>query len=464
VYGVGGLVGWNYEGIITRSFWDVNTSGWATSAGGTGKTSAEMQDINTFLEAGWDFVGETANGTFNFWLIPQSGGYPVLSTFNGYAPAEPCGSGTEAEPYIITDANEWGTVWYRPSAHYLLGNDIDLAGKNWTGVVVPFFGGVFAGNDYVIRNADVNMPGTNYVGLFGCLAKGGQIKNLGVEDTSIFGYRYVGGLVGVNYYGTINNCYSTGSVVSGEYSEAVGGLGGENYCGVISNCRSTGSVSGTYYVGGLVGENYYGPISNCYSTGSVTSAGQFAGGLVGRNEVGSISNCYSTGSVSGNEYLGGLVGDTYSGTIDNSYSTSSVSGAGYGVGGLVGDSYRGTIGSSFWDVNTSGWTTSDGGTPKTTEEVKTESTFTSAGWDFIGETANGTEDIWAICEGTNYPRLVWQIPSADWVCPDGVGLEDFGHFGGYWGTGEAGPVNLDGEEGIGFGDLMIFCEEWLRGR
>jgi hypothetical protein len=99
-----------------------------------------------------------------------------------------------------------------------------------------------------------------------------------------------------------------------------------------------------------------------------------------------------------------------------------------------------------------------------TAEMMNRSTFTPAGWDFIGETANGTEDIWAICEGTNYPRLVWQIPAADWICPDGVGLEDFSYLGGVWGSAGPDPANLDGEDGIGFGDLMIFCEEWLSGR
>jgi len=31
-----------------------------------------------------------------------------------------------------------------------------------------------------------------------------------------------------------------------------------------------------------------------------------------------------------------------------------------------------------------------------------------AGWDFVGETANGTEDIWWIDEGKDYPRLWWE--------------------------------------------------------
>ena len=56
-------------GPWTHSFWDTQTSGQAASAGGTGKTTAEMQMASTFLEAGWDFVGETANGTEDIWWI-----------------------------------------------------------------------------------------------------------------------------------------------------------------------------------------------------------------------------------------------------------------------------------------------------------------------------------------------------------------------------------------------------------
>ncbi|MHC4439332.1 MAG: hypothetical protein ACYS3S_18410 [Planctomycetota bacterium] len=29
-------------------------------------------------------------------------------------------------------------------------------------------------------------------------------------------------------------------------------------------------------------------------------------------------------------------------------------------------------------------------------------------WKFVDENANGTEDIWWIIEGQNYPRLWWE--------------------------------------------------------
>ncbi|MHC4354293.1 MAG: GLUG motif-containing protein, partial [Planctomycetota bacterium] len=53
-----GLVGSDRKSNDSNSFWDVETSGQITSAGGTGKTTAEMQTAAAFLEAGWDFVGE----------------------------------------------------------------------------------------------------------------------------------------------------------------------------------------------------------------------------------------------------------------------------------------------------------------------------------------------------------------------------------------------------------------------
>ena len=74
---VGGLVG-GFGGPVYNSFWDVETSGQSFSAGGTGKTTADMQNTSTFLEAGWDFVDETANGTEDIWWIDEGQDYPKL--------------------------------------------------------------------------------------------------------------------------------------------------------------------------------------------------------------------------------------------------------------------------------------------------------------------------------------------------------------------------------------------------
>jgi len=76
---IGGLIGG--FGAPTSSFWDKETSGQTgTQGGGTGKTTAEMKVRATFIAAGWDFRGETANGEDDIWNIGNSrnSGYPYL--------------------------------------------------------------------------------------------------------------------------------------------------------------------------------------------------------------------------------------------------------------------------------------------------------------------------------------------------------------------------------------------------
>ncbi len=74
---VGGLVGWVNKDCVYDSFWDVNTSGDPNSSGGTGLTTPQMQMRNTFTNAGWDFVNETANGPNDIWTINEGLDYPV---------------------------------------------------------------------------------------------------------------------------------------------------------------------------------------------------------------------------------------------------------------------------------------------------------------------------------------------------------------------------------------------------
>jgi hypothetical protein len=95
-------------------------------------------------------------------------------------------------------------------------------------------------------------------------------------------------------------------------------------------------------------------------------------------------------------------------TITNCYASGNVSGSQV-VGGLLGENDGLTVTESFWDIETSGPSNSDGSTGKTTAEMQIESTFTSAGWDFVDESVNGTEDIWWILEGKDYPRLWWEL-------------------------------------------------------
>jgi len=296
----------------------------------------------------------------------------------------------------------------------------------------------------------------------------------------------IGGLVGVNGVGTVTECYSTGTV-SGDMG--VGGLVGLNW-EEITMSYSTGTVTGDTAVGGLAGLNV-GIITASYSTSMVTGYVE-AGGLVGQNGVniptrernGTVFNCYSMGAVTGDWAVGGLVGANRLGNVDMSYSTGVVTDTDpngsspplppddpfdpiyKGAGGLVGGNIS-NLTFCFWDMETSGQTTSDGGAGKTTAEMQTASTFLEAGWDFVGETENGMEDIWSVCEGTNYPRLVWQIPVGDFVCPDGITIDDFLFFMEHWlddncdsSNGYCQGTDLDQSGTVDVNDLEIFFENW----
>ena len=242
---------------------------------------------------------------------------------------------------------------------YELMNDLDFAGTKWENPDGGTFSGtraaggwgligyfnsftdrvyytaVFDGRGHTISNLYINRPSTNYVGLFGVLGKGADLRNLRVEGGSVNGSRLVGGLVGQNDGGTISDCYATGDVTGTGWS--IGGLVGQNN-GTISDCYATGDVTGTdKYVGGLVGRNDSGgPISDCYASGSV-NGDDWVGGLVGWNRGGTISACYATGNATGTgDDVGGLVGVTGGGTISACYATGDATGTGNIVGGLVG--------------------------------------------------------------------------------------------------------------------------------
>jgi hypothetical protein len=79
---IGGLVGENERGTVSNSFWDTEISGQVISAGGTGKTTAEMQDIATFTAAGWGISAVVNANTRNssyIWNIVDNEIYPFLS-------------------------------------------------------------------------------------------------------------------------------------------------------------------------------------------------------------------------------------------------------------------------------------------------------------------------------------------------------------------------------------------------
>jgi len=350
-------------------------------------------------------------------------------------------------------------TWYELDAirnnldgSYILINDLDsttagyeeLAGPNgnegmgWLPIGTednPFTGSL-DGQGYEIRDLIMYASGLSHVGVFSFVGEGGQIEDIGVGDAEVIGDEVAGCLVAV-CYGTVTNSYSIASVYGHDYA---GGLVGENH-GTVTDSYFKGSVTSDAVAGGLVGINE-GIVSNSYATGNVTGGWLCVGGLVGGNAgtvtnsysscdvsgdviegfgvgglvgwnggdsfPGTVSNSYSTGSVTGEDDVGGLVGVNV-GAVSNSYSTGNVTGEA-DVGGLVGANY-GTVSNSFWDRQTSGQSTSDGGTRKTTAQMQNIATFTDAGWNITTVANPGTHNpsyIWNIVNGVTYPFLSWQ--------------------------------------------------------
>jgi hypothetical protein len=247
-YDVGGLVGDNTGGVVDRCFWDTETTGLAVSAEGRGLTTVQMQDGQTFLASGWDFVGERANGTADMWRLPEGGGYPLLTVFSDdHPPHELEGAGTADEPYRIATPEDLGAIChYDTMACYELVDDIDLYGITWTTAPIPTFKGKLDGRGFVLSNLTIH--GGDHLGLFGVLEKDAVVENLGIEDANIIGGNSANGLgiLAAENWGRIANCHITGNVSGENYEQRLGGIVGYN-CGTITNCYPV-DYSGPYSV------------------------------------------------------------------------------------------------------------------------------------------------------------------------------------------------------------------------
>ena len=157
--------------------------------------------------------------------------------------------------------------------------------RSWTpiGKESARFYRTFDGNNHTISGLyyDNSDSTGKMIGLFGYI-NGGTVKNVGVIDSYINGYEFIGGISGYMLKGTITNCYFKGTAIANAY---IGGICGLN-SDTISNCYSMASIRGGEYQGGIAGRVYDKDNVNCYylsdtddGQGGKTAA-QFASGEV----------------------------------------------------------------------------------------------------------------------------------------------------------------------------------------
>ena len=338
------------------------------------------------------------------------------------------GSGTTGDPYKIATAEQLAKVAYDlnneglnyKANSYKLIADIDLAGKNWYPITVPFMlydRVVFDGDYHVIKNLTMSTTFTETLigrgmrdfGLFG-LAENATIKNLGMENANL-------------------NAPPTAPVWNPVTMGIVAGSIERNT--IIENCYVTGSVYSNIrgFFGGLVGYSNYGTpvIANCYAR----VGGNVQGGIVGyvKGDDIKITNSYATGVFSGSlsfytgtstNGAGGLIGEGFGGDymsssprIINCFTSTNVSGQGHDIVGAFIGRLRGfNLSKNYYDsgFGLPGIYTTvhsvEAPIPTTASSFKDTSFFTTAGnwnssylWDFT--------DMWAIDPAINdgFPHL-----------------------------------------------------------
>jgi parallel beta-helix repeat protein len=419
----GGLLGYVTSSTVMGCFWDTQTSGRATSAGGTGQTTTQMMNSATFNGAGWDFT--------NKWWMVSGDTRPFLRAEWGTR---------------IRNSHQLQMMYVYPGVSYELACDIDLSeitqpAQMWgsstasglgflpVGISGNKFIGTLEGNGHSVSNLFINRPSLDYIGLIGFTDTASKVYNVSMENVNVTGHTSVGGLVGYNF-GLIEGSHVSGKVLGTWYN--AGGITGYNTAsGIISKCSNSANITVASNNAGGISGYCMGSISESFSTGTVR-ASLYAGGLGGYMNGISVTDCYATGNVTATTHTaGGLVAYSVSGTtITNSYSTGFLTSPST-KGGLVGSNPGGTITSSFWDTETSGLATSSGGIGKTTAQMKTQSTFTSVGWDFV--------DTWHMSEGETYPLFIWQpLPPASAIHygMNSVIWDDIGER--FWLCGETG--------------------------
>jgi hypothetical protein len=200
---VGGLVGnlpgpGANAGEAADSYWDTQTSGTTISSGGTGLTTTEMNDQNSFT--GWDFPGvwdisSTINDGYPFLSLlgsigsqattlysRQTGDWSDTNTWSALSCSESTQTQADNPPAIDTPVEICGgdQVSVSPAAPSLISTDVLLTINN-TGSLIIESGAAFTANSSIINNGSI------------IVKSGGLLNNQGGSSPTITAERTIVG-------------------------------------------------------------------------------------------------------------------------------------------------------------------------------------------------------------------------------------------------------------------------------
>lgn len=362
----------------------------------------------------------------------------------------------------ITLTGDFKAIGWLDSGDTAFTGTFDGNGKTVSGLTIASGSnnGLFAINGGTIKNLTVKDASVTVSTQGGIIAgvnnKDGVISNCTVSDSIVAGsfetstrQRYwlldgyqVGGIAGLNN-GTVYQCVNSDTDVRGWYE--VGGIVGHNN-GTVSQCASTGDINSTNSGAASQGQvnrfRYAAEAAERFSSNGVAPlAYGRAGGIVGYN-AGDVSDVYVTApkgkelvGVAGFNSVGGVCGANV-GTIKNAYSVHTQftlpdnnsalyfpNGKVNGYDGtryswtnkyfhpLVGSQQGGTTEDSFYSEIVSGslpsasFNEAGRGEEKSDDEMKNESIYKEAGWNF--------DNVWSIDSDSKLPILKFLAADTD---------------------------------------------------
>lgn len=135
-------------------------------------------------------------------------------------------------------------------------------------------------------------------GVAGNIAAGAKVTGCGmigsINVTNTTGeqsfLQNIGGVIGYNNRSEVKKSFSYSDINAAD-ARYVGGVVGNNAVGLVQNCYSTSTIVGNSNCGGIIGNNQNGTVSKCYTAGSVT-ASSLSGIAFGQTSGTGVSECY----------------------------------------------------------------------------------------------------------------------------------------------------------------------------
>lgn len=310
------------------------------------------------------------------------------------------GSGTDEDPYVITNAEEFKQILANRTAVYKIEANTPIELDNTYTAINGFAGKLIGTPEKNEINLSLDKSGTtDTASIFASVTGNVTIDNIVItgsvnggnatSTSALIGYINTGanavirnitnradvtlnyntgnsksaGLIGMIYnnaatdpagniqmincvnYGNVTNTANCNSYHAGLIGY-IGALGTDAV--TITGCRNYGDITGgaAARIGGLIGltEHPNLQIKNCANLGNVTTGTGWIGGLLSNNAKGNVTfeNCFNAGTMTSGANVGGLAYAVVSATFKNCFNAGTVTTTGGGAGGLIYNAGRGT--------------------------------------------------------------------------------------------------------------------------